>query len=271
MDMIFRDQFYHADTHPGNLLIQSDGSLGVIDCGMVSRIDSQSNKLFEEVIIGVAQKDAEHIKNTILEMCTLPEGVNNDLITYQIEGFIEQFLDLPLNEFDVSASIKEITSIIEEHHIIIPPNVSTLFKTITMLEGSSRLLNPNFNIAILFKKYHFKILKRRLAPKSILKKLAQNIHQWELVADLLPIVLNKLLKKAGADNFEVNLKHKNLENSVNRIVMALIASAFFLGSSLLWAFKVPPVFYDYSVFGVLGIAISSYIAIKLIRGIKKNE
>lgn len=267
MDMMFRDRFYHADPHPGNLLVNENGSLEIIDCGMVNRVDQKSNQIFEEIIIGVAQKDAEHIKNTILDICTLPKGANYDLLTYQIEGFVDNFLNLPLNEFDMNAAIEEITQVIQEHHIIIPPNISSLLRVVAMLEGSSKLLNPNFNIAVLFEKYHLKILKRRLAPKTIIKKALKNIHQWEHIAEMLPKTLSKILKKSGSDNFEINLEHRNLEKSVNRIVMGLITSAIFLGSSLLWAFEVPPVFNGYSVFGILGVIISSYLMYKLIKDI----
>lgn len=271
MDMMFRDRFYHADPHPGNLFVREDGSLGVIDCGMVNKVDQKSNHVFEEIIIGVAQKDAEHIKNTILEICTLPKDVNFDLLTYQIEEFVDKFISLPLNEFDMSGAIEEVTQIIQEHHIIIPPNISSLFRVVGMLEGSSRLLNPNFNIAVLFEKYQLQILKRRFAPKTLIKKLFKNVNQWERIAELLPKALDKGLRKAGSDNFEINLEHRNLEKSVNRIVMGLIASAIFLGSSMLWSFKVPPVFNGYSVFGILGVLISSYLTYNLIKDINKNS
>ena len=72
MEMMFRDRFYHADPHPGNLFVMEDGSLGIIDCGMIGRLDSRINEAFEELIIGVAQKDGEHIKNIILNLGALP-------------------------------------------------------------------------------------------------------------------------------------------------------------------------------------------------------
>ena len=83
--------------------------------------------------------------------------------------------------------------------------------------------------------------------------------------------MNKFLHRAGSDNFEINLDHGNLDKSVNRVVMGLITSALFLGSSLLWSFKVPPVFNGYSVFGIIGVLISSILTYNLIRDIRKND
>ncbi len=271
MDMMFRDRFYHADPHPGNLLVREDGSLGIIDFGMVHKIDVKTNKIFEELIIGVAQKDAEHIKNTIFNMFTLPNDVDYDSLAYQIEEFIDKYLGIPLNEFDMTSAIKDGTAIVHEHHIAMPANISILLRVVVLLEGSSRLLNPDFNISVLFEKYHFKILLERYSPKSIVKELVKNAHQWQHIAELLPKALDKLLRKAGSGNFNISMEHRNLEKSVNRLVMGLITSALFLGSSILWSFKVPPVLNGYSVLGILGILIATVLSYKLIKQINKSD
>lgn len=271
MEMMFRDQFYHADPHPGNLLVQEDGTLGIIDCGMVHKLDTKTNTIFEELIIGVAQKNAEYIKNTIFNMFTLPKDVDYEALTYQIDTFIDKYLGIPLNEFDMSSAIKECTSIIQEHHISIPANMSSLMRVVTLLEGSSRLLNPSFNIAILFEKYQYKILQRRLSPKAIIKKVMKNTHQWNHIIESFPNALDKLLRKANSDNFNISLEHKNLEKSINRIVMGLITSSIFLGSAMLWSFKVPPVINGYSLFGIIGVLIASVLSYRLIKEINKSE
>lgn len=271
MEMMFRDLFYHADPHPGNLLIQPTGKLGVIDCGMVNKLDGKSQKTFEELIIGVAEKDAEHIKNTILGMCTFPNGVDYDTLTFQIDEFIQRFLSLPLNEFDMSEAIKEVTGIIQQHRITIPANMSNLLRVVTLLEGSSRLLNPDFNIAVLFEKYQVKIMQRRYAPDVMIKKIAKNMHQWQHVAESLPKAIDKAIHKIGSDNFQINMEHRNLEKSVNRIVMGLISAAIFLGSSVLMAFKVPPTIDGNSVIGIIGLIFASILAISLIIQIQKEN
>ena len=271
MEMIFRDRFFHADPHPGNLFVREDGSLGVLDCGMVNKMDTRTNDLFEEIIIGVAQKDAEQIKNTVVDMCTVPKSIDYDLLNTRIDEFLERYLDLPLNEFDMSAAITEGMSIIQQNHLILPPKMTGLFRVVVLLEGSSRLLNPDFNIAVLFEKYHYKILKRRYSPKNIVQRLVKNVRQWEHIADMLPKRIERLLQNAGKENFGVNLEHRNLEQSVNRLVMGLIVSALFLGSSMLWAFKVPPHINGYSVFGIAGVIVSSLLTFRLIKEINTNK
>lgn len=171
----------------------------------------------------------------------------------------------------MSGAIKEMISIIHEHRIILPANASGLFRVVGLLEGSSRLLNPDFNLAILFEKYHFKILQRKYSPKSLMSRAFKNIREWENVIDLTPKALHKLLRQMGGDDFKVNMEHRNLERSVNRMVMGLITAAIFLGSSILSSFQVPPMIEGYSVPGFVGLGVSIILAFRLIKKIIKSE
>ena len=84
--------------------------------------------------------------------------------------------------------------------------MSSLMRVVTLLEGSSRLLNPDFNIALLFEKYQFKIITRRYSPGVLVERLVKNAHQWENIAELLPKTLNKWLRKTGHDDFKFPLE-----------------------------------------------------------------
>ncbi|MDO6761404.1 AarF/UbiB family protein [Tamlana sp. 2_MG-2023] len=270
MEMMFRDKFYHADPHPGNLLVRADGTLGVLDCGMIGRVDKRTNAIFEELIIGVAQKDTEYIKDLIINMCAIPNDAKYNVLSAQIEEFLDRYIDISLSELDMSSAIQECMSIIQEHKMILPANVSSVFRVVVLLEGTSKILNPNFNIAVLFKNYQVKIFKQRYSPKAIFSRSFSNFQQWQRAIDKVPKALDKLLQNASSDNFEINLEHRNLEKSVNRVVKGVITASLFLGSSLLCAFKVPPVFDGYSIFGIAGIIISTYLTFQLFRDMDKS-
>jgi ubiquinone biosynthesis protein len=99
----------------------------------------------------------------------------------------------------------------------------------------------------------------------------KNIREWEDVLDLTPKAFSKLLRQMGGDNFEVNLEHRNLEKSVNRVVMGLLSSSVFLGSALLWSFQVPPLINGYSFVGIAGILVSAFLGYRLVKDINKTN
>ena len=84
---------------------------------------------------------------------------------------------------------------------------------------------------------------------------------------MTPKVIGKFLRQGGKDDFKIGLEHQNLEKSVNRLVIGIIAASIFMGSSLLWAFKVPPQIEGYSIAGIIGVLVSSIMIYRLLKRI----
>ncbi|MEN8137386.1 MAG: lipopolysaccharide core heptose(II) kinase RfaY [Bacteroidota bacterium] len=272
LDMIFRDNFYHADPHPGNFFISSDNTITLIDCGMVGRLDEDNLEKIESLIISIIEKDSEEIKQNIIDIGSVPENLDTELFAAQIDDFIEEYLDLPLQELDISKAINQAIEIIQTNHITLPANITMLLRVLVMLEGSARLLNPGFNLSELLRSYYLKIALKRISPKAIFKKAKKNIQQWERAIELMPKVLTKVLNNASKSDFKVSMEHRNLEHTVNSLVTGLIVAALFLGSSLIVSAKIAPLIGEYSILGLIGMLISLIIgSILLIRIIKEEK
>src|SRR5262249_2183086 len=72
LEMIFRDGFYHADPHPGNLMVLPDGVIGVLDCGMVGRIDDRLREEIESLLVAVIQKDSREVADVVKRLGSVP-------------------------------------------------------------------------------------------------------------------------------------------------------------------------------------------------------
>lgn len=271
MDMVFIYNFYHSDPHPGNFFIQSNGSVALIDFGMVGRLNADNLEKIENIIIGVVEKDNEQIKNAIMELGTVPIYCDQDLLTTQIEDFIEDHLYLSLKEFDMSKAINQSIEIIQLHHIILPANISLLLRVLAMFEGTARMLAPAFNLTDLFQDYYPKIVMKRFSPEVLLKKMTKNIRHWERVVDITPKVLLKSLKNAQKGNFKINMEHHNLETPINNLVKGLLSSALFLGSSMIVSSRIPPLVGEFSIVGLLGMVVSIFLGYRFLLKNKKKE
>src|SRR5262249_25720324 len=149
-----------------------------------------------------------------------------------------------------------LTEIIRRHHILLPASIALLIKVLIMLEGTSRLLNPQFDLMSLLKPYQKKLIWRCLSPARRLQKVRRVFQEWRFLGEILPRSLVDILQQLQHSRFEVHLEHKHLEPSVNRLVFGLVTSALFVGSSLLLSFRVPPVIESISVFGAVGCTFS---------------
>ena len=271
MKMIFHDNFYHADPHPGNMLIRPDGSLCVLDCGMVGRIDSKTNEWLEDMMMAVAQKDSDQIKNVILSAGKEHGKLNKEVFREQIDDFIENYLHLSLGELDMGKAMKDLMLIINEHHIELPTNISGLARVIVILEGTIKKIDPDLNIAAILESYQYEIIRSRLKPNKIFKRFVKNVKNWDQIITEAPISLLGFLRKAQSESFKIHLEHKNLEKSVNRLVLGILTASLYLGSTLLWSSNVPPRIGNVSLFGVSGTMLALVISLVLVRKIFKSK
>jgi ubiquinone biosynthesis protein len=152
-----------------------------------------------------------------------------------------------------------------------------LLKTLVTLEGTARLLSPKFSLAELLAPYQKKLLWRRFSPRRRMRRMWRLYAEMEHLVSILPRGVVEILEQVQSGRFDVHLDHRGLEPSVNRLVLGMLASALFLGSSLLLALKVTPVFSlrllgmeDISILGAAGCVLSSLLGLRLWRAINKS-
>jgi ubiquinone biosynthesis protein len=162
------------------------------------------------------------------------------------------------------------TEIIRRYHIVLPAHVALLLKVLVMLEGTSRSLNPRFDMFSLLLPYQRRLLRRWLSPKRRLRKLQQMFREWRHLGEVLPRSMADILQQLQHGRFEVHLEHKRLHSSINRLVYGLVTSALFLGSALMLSHKVAPLIGNVSLFGLIGLSISLVQAVRLFWSIRNS-
>ncbi|MBS0210027.1 MAG: AarF/ABC1/UbiB kinase family protein [Planctomycetes bacterium] len=273
--MIFLLGSYHADPHPGNLMILEDHRLGLLDYGMIGRVDDQLREDLEDMLIAIGQQDAARLTSIIMRMGSVPAGLDEASLQLDVGEFVQQYANMPFEKIDVSAALREILEMIRRYHIVMPARVSMLIKVFIMLEGTSHLLDPNFRLIDVIEPYQRKLMLRRMSPTRRLKKMRRFAGDVERLFEMLPRGLTDMFTQLRAGKFEVHLEHRSLEPSVNRLVYGMLTSALFLGSTLLLSRKLPPVitlpwFEEFSLLGALGCATSIFLGLRLLRAIGKS-
>ncbi len=269
LEMIFQHGFYHADPHPGNLLLLSDGSIALLDCGMVGRLDESLREDIEEMLLAIVGHDAEQLSSIIVRVGAVPQNLDEAHLTADLSDFVAYFAHQNVQNFDLGGALYEMIEIIRRYNIMLPSPIGMLLKVLIMLEGTSRRLSPNFSLMELMEPYQQRMLKRRMSPSRHLKKIRRITYEMEQLAELLPRRLREILYQVQTGRFDVHLDHRGLEPSVNRLVLGMLASALFLGSSILVSLNVWPI-RGMSVPGVLGYAASLFLTLRVLRAISKS-
>ena len=271
LEMIFRDGFYHADPHPGNLLILPSGAIGILDVGMVSQLTPALREDMEDLLMAIGANNPEQLVAVMLRLCGStgirePAGFGAD-----VADFIGYYQGQRLDRIDISKLLTEITEIIRCHQLVMPTSFAMLLRVLIVLEGTSRLLHPQFKLAEVIEPFQKKMIAERVSPMRQVRRLRAAVVDWQDLTAKLPNQLRDMIQRIQTGRIEVQLEHHHLEPSVNRIVLGLITAALILGSSIMWALKAPPTFSgDISVIAVLGFTASIFSSALLARSVWRS-
>jgi ubiquinone biosynthesis protein len=271
LEMIFVHGFYHADPHPGNVLWLEGGVIGLLDFGMVGRIDEELQEAISEMLMAVIERDPEQLTTIIIRAGQTPPGLDRSALAVDVTDFIAHYGSMSLERFDLAGALREITEIIRRYNITLPSPLAMLLKVLITLEGTSRLVCPQFSLVEIMAPYHRKLLWRRWSPRRQFRKFRRFVAELEHFAGLLPRGMTEILQQVQSGKFDVHLDHRGLEPSVNRLVLGMLTSALFLGSALLLARNFPPLIFDeYSAPGLAGVVVSLGMGWRLWRAINRS-
>jgi ubiquinone biosynthesis protein len=184
--MIFRDGFYHADPHPGNLLVLPGKVLGLIDVGMVGRLEDRTREAFTTALLAAINLDVEGLTDVVMRLATVPAELDRESFRAEVNEFLSDYGTQPLNQFDVTGALNGITDIIRRYHIILPAAFALLLRFLVVLEGSARKLDPTFSLAEMIRPYYLRILRDKFSPRRIFRRVQRGIVAWDRLLGMLP-------------------------------------------------------------------------------------
>jgi ubiquinone biosynthesis protein len=270
LTMIFKHGFYHADPHPGNILLLPGDVIGLVDFGMVGRIDDTLREQIEEMLVAIGDGDAVELANIITRLGEVPRRFDHSALSLEVADFISHYVNQPLESLNLGAALREMAGMIRRYHIMLPARVAMLLKSLMMLEGVSRLASPRFSLTEAIIPHRRSILLRRMSQMRRLRKAKRVFFDAQRLLEVFPRRIYEFLEQARDGRFDVHLDHRGLEPSVNRLVLGMLASALFLGSSLLLSRQLPPLLGGVSVFGATGCLLALALSVRLLRAINKS-
>ena len=276
LKMIFDNGFYHADPHPGNLMVMDQCKIGLLDFGMVGRIDERLHEDTSEMLVALSNLDAEHTTAMILRLGKTPSDLDRSALSLDVADFLSYYASQSLEKFDLSGALNEMMEQIRRYHIMLPARIVMLLKALVTLEGTARQVSPKFSLVEMIQPYRSKLLWRRFSPMRRLRKLHRLFSEVEHLVDVLPQGIADIIEQMQGGRFDIHLDHRGLEPSVNRLVLGMLASALFRSASLMLSRDVPPridfppIFPNISAPGLAAAAVSIALGMRLWRAINKS-
>jgi len=233
LDMVFRNGFYHADPHPGNFLLLEGGVLGVIDCGMVGRMDDAFREDFEELLLAVLQRDTEWLTTVVLRLVRVPPELDRNALRTDLADFFGELTGQAIEDFDLGGVLLRFVETVRRHQLVLPSAAAMLLRTFMLLEGTAKRLSPGFSLAEILADYRRQNwIARALSPR-LLAKVQVAARDWERLLVALPGNVAVILNRLRQETFEIHHVHGGLERTVNRLIVGVLTAALLVSSSLL--------------------------------------
>jgi ubiquinone biosynthesis protein len=279
LESMFRDGFYHADPHPGNIMLLPGNVIALLDFGMVGRIDEQLREQIEDMLLAISHQDSVHLTAIIMRLGSAPPDLDEAGLRSDVTDFVTLYGSQSLDRLQVGRVLTDMSEMIFRYRIMLPSQVAMLLKVLITLEGTGKMLNPTFSLMEVMQPFQRRAMLRRLSPSRRLKKMRRIYSEIEHLAEVMPRRVIDILQQVQEGRFDVHLQHRGFGPSVNRLVLGMLASALFLGSTLLLSRQVPPLIFPestvlgmhkISVLGLSGCIVSVLLGLRLLRAIGKS-
>lgn len=271
LQMIFHDGVYHADPHPGNLIVTPEGALGILDFGMVGRLDVRLQEDFEELVMALFFRDGEAMTALILRTGQVPPTLDHGALGQDAADFVATYAPRQLDQFDLTGAFNAMFDLVRRHDITLPARIALLLKVLVILEGTGRKLSPSFNLTEILRRERTRMFLDRIQPGRTLRRARRAGGDVLRLLEFMPTAIEDVFELLRRGEIGVRVDLSGLEPSINRVVMGILVAAIFLGSSLLMAMEVRPLIFDsISLPGLIGYVIGLYFALRVLLAIQRS-
>jgi len=253
--------------------------LGILDFGMTGRIDDQLRETMEEMLVANSTCDQNRLIRLIRCVGDTPPTLDDSALAIDVADFIATYGQQSMEQFDVAGALTALTELLHKHSIKLPNQSALLLKMLISLEGTLSELGASFDSLNVIRSLAHKSTLRRFSPQRRLRQARRIYLEAENFLEAAPDELVSLMQMVRRGETRVTLEHQRIGPSVNRLVLGLMVSAVFVGSSLMLSQRVPPMISiplyftrlePVSLFGLLGLAISVTVMSWLLLAIARS-
>ncbi|NJL15146.1 MAG: AarF/ABC1/UbiB kinase family protein [Microscillaceae bacterium] len=195
LKQIFEYGFFHADPHPGNILIRPNGTMVLIDFGMVGRLSKVNKYAFAGVMIGLANQDAKAMALHLRRLASESDIESLGHFEQDLSELIEDFMVFAPGENGMSQLTHRLQKIIHKYQLEIPGPVFLILRALAILEGVGRVLHPKFDTLRQVRPYGLKLLAEQFSFRNQRQELGYTLSQLVSLLYLFPVELKYILKK----------------------------------------------------------------------------
>ena len=273
VQMVFKDGLYHGDLHRGNLLILPDNQLGLIDFGVVGRLNRRTQISIINMFFALSDEDYEWLASEYIDLAPYTDQVDVDQLARSLRDVMAPYY---AGNMDVGKILINSTTLASKYQLMLPSELVLFFRSIMAIESLGRLLCKDFDLVDSSLEFIPEVVGAKYAPKKMAQRIGAIFHDSSGLMLALPRQIKQFFRRINSSKFlfEVEINglreiKRAIEVSSNILFLGLIIGSLILSASLIIVFEKEPFLLDiiplwsaigYSFAGVLGmVAFVNYI------------
>ena len=244
LKQIFEFGYFHADPHPGNILVQKSGMICLIDFGMTGKLLKRDKLAFAGILLSMANRSPRSMAINFKKLAIDHDIQDDRSFEYRLAELIEEYSSLDLEEINMTALTVELQRIIYDYKLKVPGDIFLMLRALVILEGIGERIHPAFKTFEFFKPYGRKLMLEQFSLKEVGSDLLFTGSQILSFLNKFPAEVKYILKKIRKGELYYHVEYhgfepitKKLNSIANRIVLTLLICTLVLSSTLILIYQ----------------------------------
>jgi ubiquinone biosynthesis protein len=244
---VFEFGFFHADPHPGNFFVQPDGSIAMVDFGIVGRLDTNLQESLLRIGMAVGRRDAERLTDEFFAIGMANASVKRKALQRDLDHFISRYAGRSIKDLAAVKTVDEVMAIALRHRLQMPAELVMLFRVVGISEGLGAQLDPNFKLFEFATPYLQEFWLQHRSPKALALRMGQTALDAAELGLTIPHHISRLIGQVERGELELNVNHEGLQDfarrlqqMVNRLALTILLAATVVALGLMMIIYHPP-------------------------------
>lgn len=239
LKQVFELGRFHADPHPGNLLVHAPATVGLIDFGQVGTL---SDDLLNNLVVMVyawVNNEMEVVVDALADVGVLGRSTDRRHLHGSLQFLYDKYSALPIKRLDLATLFSEFSDLMRRNDVTVPRDLSMLIKALGTVGNVTARLDPELNLIELMKPRVRQAMSERFSPKEAAR--TATLLGWDLLSIVrqAPGQIRGALRRLSSHGWEFHIRHENLDRliqeldrSSNRLAFSIVIAAIIVGSSV---------------------------------------
>ena len=259
LDQILVEGFFHADPHPGNVLLTPDHRIAMIDLGMVARVPASMQDGLVKLLLAVSEGKGEEVAEVAMNLGRRLDGFDRESFTLAASDLVDRNRTATVGEIDAGTLVMELNQVAGDAGLRLPAELSMLGKALLNLDQVAHVLDPDFEPVGAVRRHTAEILRQRMTASE--GSVFSSLLEAKEFAEQLPARVNRVMDSISRGQFELRLKVfdedemlRGLQKLANRVTTGLVLAALIVGAAMLMQVET-----DSRIFGYPSLAIVCFL------------